>query len=89
MKRCVENLRRYNRPIVCTEYMARPQGSRFDPILGYLKEQHVGAHDWGFVDGKTQTIYPGIRGTKNTRSSRRFGSTIFSGGTGHLTTPTK
>jgi hypothetical protein len=23
-----------------------------------MKEQHVGAYNWGFVDGKTQTIYP-------------------------------
>ena len=58
MKKCVQNLRRYQRPILCTEYMARPQGSRFDPILGYLKKEGVGAYNWGFVDGKTQTIYP-------------------------------
>ena len=55
---CVENLRRYQRPILCTEYMARPQGSRFDPILGYFKAEGIGAYNWGFVDGKTQTIYP-------------------------------
>jgi hypothetical protein len=58
MKKCVDNLRRYDRPILCTEYMARPRGSTFDPILGYLKEQHVAAYNWGFVAGKTQTIYP-------------------------------
>jgi hypothetical protein len=58
VKKCVENLKRYNRPIWCTEYMARPRGSKFDPILAYFKEQKVGAHNWGFVAGKTQTIYP-------------------------------
>jgi hypothetical protein len=58
MQKRVESLRRYGRPLLCTEYMARPNGSRFDPILGYLKQQHVGAYNWGFVDGKTQTIYP-------------------------------
>ncbi len=58
MKKCVASLKRYNRPIVCSEYMARPNGSRFNPILGYLKEQNIGAYNWGFVDGKTQTIYP-------------------------------
>src|SRR5437588_9032782 len=58
MKQCVEHLRRYNRPILCTEYMARPRGSTFDPILGYLKEQHIAAYNWGFVAGKTNTIYP-------------------------------
>ena len=55
---CVRNLRRYGRPILCTEFMARPRGSMFDPILGYLREQRVGAHCWGFVAGKSNTIYP-------------------------------
>lgn len=58
LKACVENLRRYHRPVICTEYMARPVGSTFDPNLRYLKEQNVGAYNWGFVSGKTQTIYP-------------------------------
>ena len=58
MKADVEALKRYRRPILCTEYMARPAGSRFDPILAYLKKEGVGAYNWGFVDGKSQTIYP-------------------------------
>jgi hypothetical protein len=58
MKRRIAQLRRFNRPIVCTEYMARGNGSTFDPILGILKEEKVGAYNWGFVDGKSQTIYP-------------------------------
>jgi len=58
MKGDVEALKRYGRPILCTEYMARPAGSRFDPILTFLKSEHVGAYNWGFVAGKTQTIYP-------------------------------
>jgi hypothetical protein len=57
-KKCVQSLHRYNRPILCTEYMARPNGSTFDPVLGYFKEQGVGAYNWGLVSGKTQTIYP-------------------------------
>ncbi len=57
-KKCVQNLRRYNRPLLCTEFMARPQGSTFDPVLGCFKDENVGAYCWGFVDGKTQTIYP-------------------------------
>jgi hypothetical protein len=54
----VDWLRRYGRPILCTEYMARPMGSTFEAILPYLKEQNVGAYNWGFVSGKSQTIYP-------------------------------
>lgn len=58
MARCVENLRRYERPLMCTEYMSRGQGSTFDPILGYLREQKVGAYSWGLVAGRSQTQYP-------------------------------
>ena len=56
--KCIQNLRRYNRPILCTEFMARPRGSTFDPVLGLLKKEKVGAYCWGFVSGKSQTIYP-------------------------------
>jgi hypothetical protein len=58
LKKDVEALKRYRRPLLCTEYMARPAGSTFDPVLPYLKEEHVGAYNWGFVAGKSQTIYP-------------------------------
>jgi len=58
MKKCVDNLRRYHRPILCTEYMARPRNSTFDPHLGYMQKEGVGAYCWGFVAGKSNTIYP-------------------------------
>jgi len=58
LKKDVESLKRYKRPMLCTEYMARPVGSRFDPVLPYLKQERIGAYNWGFVAGKTQTIYP-------------------------------
>ena len=58
MKKRIESLSRFKRPIICTEYMARPLGSTFASILPVLKENHVGAYNWGFVNGKTQTIYP-------------------------------
>lgn len=51
-------LQRYGRPLLCTEYMARGAGSTFDPVLGRFKEQDVGAYNWGFVAGRTQTNYP-------------------------------
>ena len=57
MKSWVKDLRVYGRPLLCTEYMARPQGSTFDPILGYLKEEKIGAYNWGFVAGKSNTIF--------------------------------
>jgi hypothetical protein len=57
-KREVAWLRKYNRPVICTEYMARSVGSTFDAILPIAKQEHVGAINWGFVAGKTQTYFP-------------------------------
>ena len=51
-------LRRLNRPLICTEYMARGVGSTFDTILPLAKKYNVAAINWGFVAGKTQTYYP-------------------------------
>ena len=51
-------LRRFHRPVICTEFMARSVGSTFDTILPIAKQEHVGAINWGFVAGKTQTYYP-------------------------------
>jgi hypothetical protein len=58
LKEAVRNLERYGRPLLCTEYMSRGNGSFFDPNLGYLKSRGVAAINWGLVDGKSQTIYP-------------------------------
>jgi hypothetical protein len=54
----VKWLTAFNRPILCTEYMARPRGSTFQGILPIAKKYKVAAINWGFVSGKTQTIYP-------------------------------
>jgi hypothetical protein len=51
-------LKHYNRPILCTEYMARPQGSTFESILPIAKKARVAAINWGFVAGKSQTFLP-------------------------------
>ena len=48
-------LKRYERPMMCTEYMARPFKSTFKDILPVLKKHNVGAYNWGFVAGKSQT----------------------------------
>ena len=57
-KREVTWLKKYNRPVICTEYMARSVGSTFDTVLPIAKEERVGAINWGFVAGKTQTYLP-------------------------------
>ena len=57
-RREIECLKKYNRPLICTEFMARSVGSTFDTILPIAKQEHVGAINWGFVVGKTQTNMP-------------------------------
>jgi hypothetical protein len=51
-------LQQYDRPIICTEYMSRGNGSFFETSLPVAKKYDVGAINWGLVDGKSQTIYP-------------------------------
>jgi hypothetical protein len=48
----------YKRPIFCTEYMARGNGSTFEGTLPIAKKYKVAAINWGFVAGKTQTTLP-------------------------------
>lgn len=57
-RRQVMWLKKYNRPVICTEYMARSVGSTFDTVLPIAKQERVGAINWGFVAGKTQTYLP-------------------------------
>jgi hypothetical protein len=54
----IEELQQFHRPIVCTEYMARGAGSTFDAILPIAKKYHVGAINWGLVQGRSQTFLP-------------------------------
>ena len=44
--------------MLCTEYMARPFGSTFEDILPVFQKHGVGAYNWGFVAGRSQTHCP-------------------------------
>jgi len=58
MLKRINALKRFGRPMLCTEYMARPFKNTFEEILPLLKEHNVGAYNWGLVEGKTQTHCP-------------------------------
>ena len=53
----IDSLRVHNRPMICTEYMARTRNSLFKDIMPMLKEERIGAINWGLVAGKSNTIY--------------------------------
>ncbi len=54
----IKSLTPYGRPVLCTEYMSRGNGSTFEGSLPIAKKYNVAAFNWGLVDGKSQTIYP-------------------------------
>jgi hypothetical protein len=58
LKGRIAALKTYGRPVICTEYMARGNGSTFAGALPIMKQENVGAYNWGLVAGKTQTNYP-------------------------------
>ena len=60
----IKQLQRYGKPLLCTEYMARPNGSTFQGFLPVAKKYNVAMFNWGLVDGKTQTKYPWDSWTK-------------------------
>ncbi len=51
-------LQEYGRPVICTEFLIRTRGQTFLTMLPFFKEHNMGACNWGFVAGKTQTNYP-------------------------------
>lgn len=56
-ERVIQLLKAFGKPLICTEYMARPRGSTFATIMPLLKKENVGAINWGFVTGKSNTMY--------------------------------
>jgi len=56
-ERVIKLLKTNGKPLICTEYMARTRNSTFENTMPILKKENVGAINWGFVSGKTNTIY--------------------------------
>lgn len=56
-QKCIDTLKPYGRPLICTEYMARLRNSTFFNIMLTLKKENVAAINWGLVAGKTNTMY--------------------------------
>ena len=86
-KKCVENLRRYQRPILCTEYMARPQGSRFDPYWVTSRKRASAPTTGALSTARPRPFTRGIPGGQITPPNRPYGSMIFSDATARPTTP--
>lgn len=57
LQKQIAELKGMERPVICTEYMARTRGSKFQTHLPLFKDQKVAAINWGLVAGKSNTIY--------------------------------
>ncbi|WP_422749941.1 1,4-beta-xylanase [Mycobacterium sp. WMMD1722] len=57
-ERRIDELAPLDRPMLCTEYMARTRGSTVEAVLPVAHRRGVGAYTWGLVAGRTQTYFP-------------------------------
>lgn len=58
LKKHIASLKKYNRPLINTEWMNRPAGSTIENNLDVFYEEKIGCMLWGLVNGKTQTELP-------------------------------
>ena len=50
-----KKLKKYNRPVLCTEWLGRSTGSTLNPILEFHKDNNIWSFAFGFVAGKMET----------------------------------
>jgi hypothetical protein len=55
VRKKIEWLSRFKRPILCTEFLRRQVGNTFAALLPVFFQHKVGWYFWGLVAGKTQT----------------------------------
>ncbi len=79
LKDTIARLKPFGRPLVCTEYMARVRGSRFETHLPVFKAENVGCINWGLVAGKTQTYLPWV--TEQSPGDEWFHEVFYPDGT--------
>ena len=58
LQKQIDDLKKLNRPLICTEWMNRPSRSVIGDNLPVFYNGKVGCMLWGLVNGKTQTDLP-------------------------------
>ena len=56
--RVIKHLKRYGRPLICTEWLGRMRGSDVFSLFPLFYLENIGNICWGFVAGKYQTYEP-------------------------------
>ena len=81
----IKELKKYKLPVICTEWMARTRNSICATHLPVFKRERVGCFNWGFVSGKTQTIYPWGSKTGNEPPKLWFHDLFYADGRAYKT----
>jgi hypothetical protein len=68
-KNLIIEYKKDDRPVIMSEWLARDRGNTVEGCLPMFKELNVGAVNWGFVSGKTGTVWPWS--SRNTEDGRR------------------
>ncbi|MDE1238197.1 cellulase family glycosylhydrolase [Vibrio aestuarianus] len=58
MSDMIQFLEKFERPLMCTEWLARHIGSEFHDQLPLFHRHKIACYQWGLVNGKTQTHIP-------------------------------
>lgn len=66
--RTIDALSAHRRPLLCTEWMARPTSPV--ALVEVLAERRVGSYCWGLVDGRSQTRFPWSSWVRRSRPGR-------------------
>ena len=76
LEQLIRKTKDFGRPVFVTEWLARDRGSVVEDCLPLMKELNVAAVNWGFVSGKSGTIWPwssrSIPGKKGKKSKRNI-----------------
>jgi hypothetical protein len=54
LRSAIAHYKSFGRVVLCTEWMARPLGSRWETDLPLLKREAGAGYSWGLVNGRTQ-----------------------------------
>ena len=58
MQQVFDIVKKFERPLFCTEWLARHVESRFATHLPFFKKHNTASFQWGLVKGRTQTNFP-------------------------------
>jgi hypothetical protein len=54
-KQRIQSVKQYGRPLLCTEWLHRPNKNTIETHMPLYKSENIGVYHWGLVNGKTQT----------------------------------